>query len=73
MHLEVFHAAKEYLERNHSFDVVAGYLSPCEDSYVQCKVFNGFIPATHRYIHCKISINKLELNYVEGRSIRMTE
>jgi hypothetical protein len=50
MHIEVFHAAKEHLEQNFPFQVVGGYISPCDDAYVSSKIWKGFIPAPHRYI-----------------------
>lgn len=54
--VEMFHAAKEWLDANTNMVVVGGFLSPSHDRYVNGKLGNEYIPAVHRFL-LSISLN----------------
>lgn len=50
--------AKEYLEREHKFNVIGGYISPSHDEYVEAKLDKEFIHGQHRIEMCKKAIKE---------------
>jgi len=56
MHLEILMAAKEYLEKECKLIVLAGFLSPSNDSYVKGKLGDQWIPSHHRLAMLKLAV-----------------
>ncbi|CAF1021224.1 unnamed protein product [Didymodactylos carnosus] len=50
--------AKQYLEQQYHFRVLAGYLSPTQDSYVKEKLRSNHIPSEHRIRMCEEAIKE---------------
>lgn len=53
--VEMFHAAKEWLDANTNMFVVGGFLSPSHDQYVESKLGSEHIPAVHRYVSSRVT------------------
>jgi nicotinate (nicotinamide) nucleotide adenylyltransferase len=59
MHLQIFEAAKEWLESKHNYKVVAGWISPSHDEYVEGKMWSAgtvHIPSFHRLAMCRLLV-----------------
>ncbi|KAI9669772.1 MAG: hypothetical protein M1829_005027 [Trizodia sp. TS-e1964] len=54
LHLRMFEMAKDYINRNTDFEVVAGYLSPVSDAYQK----PGLTSAEHRVNMCNLATAK---------------
>ncbi|CAF1419027.1 unnamed protein product, partial [Didymodactylos carnosus] len=50
--------AKEYLEHQYHYRVLAGYLSPTHDAYVKEKLRYNHIPSEHRIRMCEEAIKE---------------
>jgi len=56
MHIENFNVAKKYLEENHNYVIVAGYISPSHDHYINGKLSKQeFISSYHRLKMCALA------------------
>src|SRR5688572_27446208 len=49
---------KRFLENHYHFNVLAGYISPSHDQYVQNKLGKDFIPSKHRIEMCQHAIKE---------------
>ncbi|CAF1376230.1 unnamed protein product [Rotaria sordida] len=57
-HISNMIKTKQYLENIHDYNVIAGYISPTHDEYVQEKLGNYFIPSHHRINMCQKAIQE---------------
>jgi nicotinate (nicotinamide) nucleotide adenylyltransferase len=60
MHVEVFAAAKQWLEEKHNCIVVGGWISPSHDDYVGQKMWRSGLPlitAEHRLAMCRLLVS----------------
>ncbi|CAF0759082.1 unnamed protein product [Adineta steineri] len=57
-HISNMIRTKEYLEQQHNFRVIGGYLSPSHDDYVEAKLGEEFINGHHRVRMCEEAIKE---------------
>ncbi|AYV78737.1 MAG: hypothetical protein Edafosvirus29_1, partial [Edafosvirus sp.] len=54
-HIKILGEAKNYLEKNHNFNVIYGYLAPSSDNYVKYKLGDWAINLSDRVKMCELA------------------
>ena len=73
-HIEIMNIAKNYLEMEHNFNIVKGFLAPAPQGYVINKMKNDLvITSEHRINLCNLSVIKnnwiIEINKCYGSAL----
>lgn len=63
MHLNALKLAAEYLEKHYNYNILGGFISPSNDSYVFGKLKSKAIPFVDRVNMCKLAVEELDFKF----------